>query len=95
MTRAVGRWCWRHPLLLVLLIALAAGLYRLHRRWRAPFREPAVVDYLTALRRTGVRTQDGETPRQLLARARALDLTPHKLEMLTQATAQHERQRYV
>ncbi len=57
--------------------------------------EPVVVDYRTALKRVGLETEEGETPRQVLARARGLDLAPAKLEMLVQATAQHERERYV
>ena len=94
-SKAFGIWCWRHPFLLVLLIAVATFLYRLYNKWRAPFREPTVLDYLTALRRTGLRAEEGETPRQLLARARTMDLAPQKLELLAQATAEHERQRYV
>ncbi|MHC4813747.1 MAG: transglutaminase family protein [Planctomycetota bacterium] len=93
--KAIGSWCWQHPFLIVFLAALALALHRLHRRWHTPFQEPAVLDYVTALRRAGLKPRDAETPRQLLTRARTMDLTPAKLEMLVDATARHERQRYV
>ena len=76
------------------MIALAVALFGFYRKWRTPFRELAVVNYITALRRAGLEPEDTETPRQLLARARTIDLAPAKLEMLACATAEHERARY-
>ena len=92
---AFGRWCWRHPLQLGLLLVALFMMRYLLRRWRAPVLDPAVTDYLAVLRRTGLERVPAETPRQLLARARTLDLTPVKLAALAHATQQHESSRYV
>ena len=87
-------WWWQHPFLSLLVVALGVVLVRCYRMWRAPFIEPAVADYKAILRRVGVQPEETETPRQLLSRARGMNLPPAKLEMLALATAKHERQRY-
>jgi len=92
--KEAGRWWLEHPFPLTLMIALMVLVFRLYRKWRAPFRQPAVAHYIAALRRAGLQSKDAETPRQLLARARTMDLAPAKLEMLVCATAEHERRRY-
>lgn len=87
-------WWGQRPLLLILVMALVVVLVRCYRKWRAPFVEPAVANYVAALRRAGVEPKDAETPRQLLSRARTMRLAPAKLEILALATAEHERRRY-
>jgi hypothetical protein len=84
----------RHPLAFATMIALAAGLVavRVRRRRR---REPADVRaYVRAVRRAGLRARSGETPRELLARARATAVRPRRLELLRDATRRHESRRY-
>jgi hypothetical protein len=77
--------------LLVVIPGLALVLLRARRRARVPV---ALRDYRDALRRCGLRLEPGETPRELLARAQASDVTTDRLQALRQATGDHERSRY-
>lgn len=64
-------------------------LRRLRNRAPAPVRA-----YLRAVRRAGMEPLQGETPRELLARAGDLLRDPGRLAFLEAATAEHERRRY-
>ncbi len=79
-----------HPWGAALIVALLALLWH-RRRTRGV---PPVVEYERAVRRTRLRLRPGETPRQLLARARGADLPAAVLQALTAATERHERLRY-
>lgn len=73
---------------------LVAGLLALLLACRRRRVLPAVRTYRGALRRARLRLRPGETPRELLERARGLEIPPARLEGLEAATATHERARY-
>ena len=71
----------------------AAASWWIFRRRRV--RTPASVAALRrALRRSRLLLQPGETPRELLARARAAALDPDEFALLRDAVEAHERERY-
>lgn len=75
--------------------ALLLALVELLRRWRRRRRRDPAVDGLeTALRRCGLRPQPGETPRELLARARAASVDGAAVDRLAAAVEAHESARY-
>jgi len=78
-----------------LMVGLALGLWiaflRMGRGRRAA---PDLSIYRRALKRAGLRTLPGETPRELLQRARGLDLAGPRWAALHAATVAHERARY-
>lgn len=74
---------------LPLVLAVAFVLRR--RRDRTP---PAIRSYRRVLRRGGLRLLPGETPRELLVRARTSALAPERLDALAAATRRHEAARY-
>jgi hypothetical protein len=73
------------------LLALLGGASYLRRRRRPP---PAVVALLHAVRATGLARRPGETPRELLARARATDVADERVAALGVAITRHEHARY-
>jgi hypothetical protein len=73
------------------ILALLLGWLFVRRRRPGPV---AVRTYLGAVRRAGLAVRPGETPRELLARARVTALAPKRLERLKLATAMHEAARY-
>lgn len=75
---------------LAALIA-AFALLRARRRRRVP---PAVRDYSAALRRARLPRRIGETPRELLHRARSEGVPQATLAPLAAATEAHERSRF-
>jgi transglutaminase-like putative cysteine protease len=82
-----------HPLAaggIALLLGFLVAL-RFRRRRGGPV---AVRGYVAAVRRSGLRLRSGETPRELLVRARAATLAPKRLARLETATAVHEAERY-
>jgi len=91
----VFRFTGAHPLPLtaggVVLAALLLG-WRVQRRRRVPV---AVRAYVAGVQRAGILPEPGETPRELLARARALGLPEGRLGILAAATEAHEQSRYV
>ena len=89
-----ARWARAHPLR-TLAIAGALCLLLFTRRWMRRRKTPAVLrEYQSALRRAGVVRGPEETPRELLARARTLEVEPRSLAALERATDAHERDRY-
>lgn len=79
---------------LALIVALAgalgsAALVRLRRK-----ENPSVRQYRRALRRCRLQLEPGETPRDLLERARAQGLVEARLEGLRVSTRRHELSRY-
>ncbi|MFT7480114.1 MAG: hypothetical protein ACI80N_003422, partial [Gammaproteobacteria bacterium] len=96
--RSLPRRCWawiganpRSALMLGLAMGLWLTALRL-RRGRGQQR--ALVAYRHALKRAGVGTLPGETPRELLDRVRSLDLAPKRMTALLDATRAHEQARY-
>ena len=83
-----------HPLraAAVLALSVACALTAIHRRRRT--RPAATRAYLAALRKHGLSAEAGETPRELLQRARTLVSPGTDLATLTAATHAHERARY-
>jgi len=81
----------RHAWLLALAVVAGAAARRLLRMRRTP---PAERAYRHALRRAGLALAPGETPRELLLRARALPLRPERLAPLAAATSRHEAAAY-
>lgn len=61
---------------------------------RRPRVDPAIRAYRRSLRLARVTTRPGETPRQLLARARREGLDETRLQRLAAATDRHEAERY-
>ena len=96
LSRLPGRsasWVAAHPFASSLLAALALsgfGWWR-RRRLAGPV---AVRNYLVAVRRAGLQTQPGETPRELLQRARTAQLGERAMQQLERATVAHEIGRY-
>ena len=82
------------PSRLVLPLAVVcAGIVLLRRRRR--LRTPvAIRRYRAALARAELQLLTGETPRELLERARSLELAPALIEHLEAATQAHEAERY-
>ncbi len=76
--------------ILGLVIATIYALWRLIRK-RV---DPILAAYQKALRRAGVTRTPTETPRELLGRARQMDLPQPRLDALALATADHERSRF-
>lgn len=77
----------------LVLASLALGVAALVRRRRA--RTPvAICEYHAALRRADLHSAIGETPRELLARARRNGIPAQRLTQLEMATHRHEAQRY-
>lgn len=87
-SRLFAAMCER-PLLAFAVLALCILWWRRRRRGDADLRQ-----YALAVRRAGLRLAPGETPRQLLARARDANLEPANLAQLVAATNRHERARY-
>jgi len=86
-----------HPgtaLLVAALAGLLGCLLYLRRRKRHPRVPPVVRRYLGTVRRSGLTMEAGETPRELLARARAARLPAARLADLERATVTHERERF-
>jgi transglutaminase-like putative cysteine protease len=81
-------------LLVLALAGLLACLVYLRRRRRNPRVPPVVRRYLGTVRRSGLTMGSGETPRELLARARASRLPAARLADLERATVTHERERF-
>jgi len=75
-----------------IILAGALAWLRLFLKRRG---SPEVRAYLGALRRAGVRIGPGETPRETLARASTMPLTPKKLGLIELAVREHERKRYL
>jgi len=84
----------KHPGWILLAAALIALLLRLRVVWKRRGR-PEVRAYLAVLRRTGLATLPGETPRETLARAHIIPLQPKKIGLLERAVREHERTRYL
>jgi len=84
----------RHPLGLAALAVLGAGLVTVRVRRRRRRSPAAVRAYARAVRRAGMRTRSGETPRELLERARVTAVRPRRLSRLRDATRLHESGRY-
>ncbi len=86
-------WCARNLGVLALLTsACIAGFCRwLSNRRRMP---AAVKDYLLALRRARLQRKPGETPREMVTRARGIGLETARMQMLEEATMTHETARY-
>lgn len=81
-----------HPVPVGAVALLLSFLLVVRRRHGRP---PAVVrEYLRAVRRAKLEIGPGETPRELLRRARRLALPPKRLVPLEAATARHEAERY-
>jgi len=81
-----------HPVPCGVIAVLLVGL--LLARRRKP-REPRVIrDYRRVVRRAGLASRSGETPRELLTRARLMALRPKKLERVVRVTEDHEAARY-
>ncbi|MEM7307444.1 MAG: transglutaminaseTgpA domain-containing protein [Planctomycetota bacterium] len=94
LPRRTAAWLERDPLqgvLAAVLAALPVALYVLRRRART---QPEVRAYRTALRRAQLRLLPGETPRELVKRARAEGLEGTALRALEDATVRHEEARY-
>jgi transglutaminase-like putative cysteine protease len=89
----VAFWLRRRPLVALTLASLLIAwlLVRRRRRGQEP---PSIRNWQRAVRRAGLRLTPGETPRELLVRARGLPLPPARLETLALATAAHEAERY-
>lgn len=90
--RRLLRWPLEHPFSLLAVLALATGVAYLCRR--RPSRNPAVADLLAATQGAGLRLLPGETPRELLARARGAAVEERRLATLANAVARHEAARY-
>jgi len=87
-------WLRAHPLPSGLGgAALVLGLLAWRRRRNAGV-APVVRRYRRTLRRARIERLPGETPRELLARARASRVKPERLAALQAATFDHERSRY-
>ena len=89
----IGLFLERHPIgsTLAVIGLLLIGRWQKRRKTRV---HPEVRNYLTVVNRLGLQIQPGETPRQLLTRARASDTRADRIDDLVAATARHERERY-
>lgn len=86
----VGSWVVANPLWAMSVLGLAV-VWMLCRQPRG---DVAVRGYVRAVRRAGLLPRGGETPRQLLSRARSAGLPARMLADLVAATQAHERARY-
>jgi hypothetical protein len=90
----LGQAIARHPVWFTSGLLALFGLrlwWRARRRQRPP---PAVADYLGTLQRLKLQRRPGETPRQLLHRARNEGLVADRIDVLAAATVAHEQARY-
>lgn len=81
----------RHP---VPMAALVLAWLWLRRRRRHDRRPPAIHNFERALRKAQLQLLPGETPRELLVRARQQDVAPELLTVMQAAATEHERSRY-
>ncbi|MFO1076934.1 MAG: transglutaminaseTgpA domain-containing protein [Planctomycetota bacterium] len=81
-----------HPLATATILALLVVAAGLRRRRSAP--DPAVAGLLAALQAARLRLRPGETPRELLARARDGEADTRRLAVLVRAIERHEAARY-
>ncbi len=77
--------------IVLLAILMAILLVRRTRQGRVP---AAVRRYECAVRTAGLERSNGETPRELLARARQKAIAPAQIDELVAATLAHEAARY-
>ena len=82
------------PLDTALMASLLTLPLTLIVRRRSSRTRPEVRGYRSALRRAKLRLLPGETPRELLQRARSQSLPRARLQAIEQATELHERARY-
>ena len=90
----VGEGLREDPLATSVLIGFVSALVLLVRERRRAATPAAIRSYRAALRRARLAPLPGETPRELLERARTADLTDDRLAALESATRAHERRRY-
>ena len=83
-----------NPIETTTTIALFALLVWYRRRLRQLARPASVREFEAALRSARLLMLEGETPRELLARAGAQPLDPRALQRIAAAVAAHERERY-
>lgn len=82
------------PVESIAVLSLVA-LLLLHRLRLKELRRPATVRGLEAvMRKLGIALRDGETPRELLARASNQAADPREIAALAAAVAAHEQERY-
>ena len=94
LPRRTGAALRNRPLdgLLAVLLLLLPSAWLIHRRrGRTP---PAVRAYRSAVRRAKLSVMPGETPRELLRRARKRSLPDEHVQTLEAATRIHEKARY-
>ncbi len=84
----------REPLLCLMGALLAAMLIVALRRRRKAKTSVAIRDYERAIRRSGLRRLEAESPREFLSRAETTAIDASKLSELRAATVEHERLRY-
>lgn len=89
---AVGHRLLAHPFATLLGLALACAALLTYHRHRRRQTAPAIVQLERAVRAAGLSLQDGETPRELLARASGIDAM--RLADLQAAALHHESSRY-
>ena len=82
------------PFLAAATVLLSGALLLIELRRRRPRTPREVREYSRVLRRRDLRLEEGETPRELLDRARSLDLEPECLSDLERVTREHELARY-
>lgn len=87
-----SRFVAAYPLGSLGLLVLPFALVCARRRQRRP--PPAVLSLVGAARALGLELQAGETPRELLGRARAAAASHERVAALAAAVARHERIRY-
>jgi transglutaminase-like putative cysteine protease len=91
---AAIRWLQRDPAsaaLCAILLALSVLQFHQRRRRRTP---PTVAAMRTAMHKLHLKCAPGETPRELLLRAQALDHRPDAVRQLAAAVERHEAERY-
>ena len=92
LPRSIVTFTSNHPLGALTLLALPlALLYARRRRRRRP---AAVTSLLAAARAIGLEFRRGETPRELLERARAAAIATDATLALAEAVDRHEHNRY-
>ncbi len=82
----------QHPFRTAMVLLAAFALLYLVRRRRQSL--PAIVDLQRAVRAAGLSLLAGETPRELLTRAAAVEMPPARLVDLQTAARHHESLRY-
>ncbi|MCA8975675.1 MAG: transglutaminase domain-containing protein [Planctomycetes bacterium] len=90
--RGVARTAHDNPLAVAVLLALPGLWFYLRRRQRC--RPLAVATLLEAAHQAGLELQPGETPRELLDRARTRAVTGERIAALAAAVRYHEHHRY-